>query len=352
MNHVYDFLLFLAQLLVLIGGLLIFINGIVAISSRYKTELKEGQIEVRKINEKYEAARNVLREASWDEHDWKKEKKSEKKRIKKEVKERKKQSSNPEEINSRKSRLYIIDFQGDIKASQVENLREEISTVLSELGKGDEVLLRLESPGGMVHGYGLAASQLIRIKKAGAHLTVSVDKVAASGGYMMACVASEIVAAPFALIGSVGVVAQIPNIHKLLKKNEIDYEILTAGEFKRTMTVLGENTYKGREKFMLELEDTHNLFKDFVSHQRPKLNISDIATGEVWYGERAIEYGLVDSIKTSDELIQERLESWDIFSVKFVVNHSWQEKIGMAGETAITRIFSRIWQWSSARFRL
>ena len=181
--------------------------------------------------------------------------------------------------------MYIIDFQG-YKASQVENLREEISTVLSDLGEGDEILLRLESPGGMVHGYGLAASQLMRIKKAGAHLIVSVDKVAASGGYMMACVADEILAAPFALIGSVGVVAQIPNFHKLLKKNEIDYEILTAGEFKRTMTVLGENTYRP-EKFMLELEDTHELFKDFVSHQRLKLNISDIATGEVWYGERA-----------------------------------------------------------------
>ena len=165
MNYVYDFLLFLAQLLVLIGGLLIFINGIVAISSRYKTELKEGQIEVRKINEKYETARNVLREASWDEHDWKKEKKSEKKRIKQEAKDRKKQASGSEKINSSKSRLYVIDFQGDIKASQVENLREEISTVLSELGKGDEILLRLESPGGMVHGYGLAASQLMRIKK-------------------------------------------------------------------------------------------------------------------------------------------------------------------------------------------
>ncbi len=352
MNYVYDFLLFLAQILVVVGGLLVFINGIVAISSRYKTELKEGQIEVRKINDKYESAKNVLREASWDEHDWKREKKAEKKRLKQEAKERKKQASSSEDKISRKNRLYIIDFQGDIKASQVENLREEISTVLSDLGEGDEILLRLESPGGMVHGYGLAASQLMRIKKAGAHLIVAVDKVAASGGYMMACVANEILAAPFALIGSVGVVAQIPNFHKLLKKNEIDYEILTAGEFKRTMTVLGENTYKGREKFMLELEDTHELFKDFVSHQRPKLNISDIATGEVWYGERAIEYGLVDSIKTSDEFIQERLELWDIFSVKFVVNHSWQEKIGLAGEAAITRVFSRIWQWSSARFRL
>ena len=352
MNYVYDFLLFLAQILVVVGGLLVFINGIVAISSRYKTELKEGQIEVRKINDKYESARNVLREASWDEHDWKREKKAEKKRLKQEAKERKKQASSSEDKISRKNRLYILDFQGDIKASQVENLREEISTVLSDLGEGDEILLRLESPGGMVHGYGLAASQLMRIKKAGAHLIVSVDKVAASGGYMMACVANEILAAPFALIGSVGVVAQIPNFHKLLKKNEIDYEILTAGEFKRTMTVLGENTYKGREKFMLELEDTHELFKDFVSHQRPKLNISDIATGEVWYGERAIEYGLVDSIKTSDEFIQERLELWDIFSVKFVVNHSWQEKIGLAGEAAITRVFSRIWQWSSARLRL
>ena len=166
--------------------------------------------------------------------------------------------------------------------------------------------------------------------------------MAASGCYMMACVANEFLAAPFALIGSVGVVAQIPNFHKLLKKNEIDYEILTAGEFKRTMTVLGENTYKGREKFILELEDTHELFKDFVSHQRPKLNISDIATGEVWYGERAIEYGLVDSIKTSDEFIQERLESWDIFCK--VCSKSFLAKKSVSLRSRDNSSISRIWQ--------
>jgi serine protease SohB len=204
--------------------------------------------------------------------------------------------------------------------------------------------VRLESPGGLVHGYGLAASQLQRIRTAEVPLTVAVDKVAASGGYMMACVAQSIIAAPFAVIGSIGVVAQLPNFHRLLKKNDIDFELLTAGEHKRTLTVFGENTEQGREKFIEELEDTHQLFKDYVQSHRPELDISKVATGEVWYGQRALDVGLIDALQTSDAFIQEKLEEWDVYEVRFVHRKNWQEKLGFAAEGALERLALKFWQ--------
>ena len=130
-------------------------------------------------------------------------------------------------------------------------------------------MVRLESGGGLVHGYGLAAAQLVRLKDAGLTLTVCVDKVAASGGYMMACVADKVVAAPFAVIGSIGVVSQLPNFHKWLKNHDVDYEMFTAGDYKRTVTVFGENDAEDRAKYQEELEQTHALFKHFVNTYRP-----------------------------------------------------------------------------------
>jgi len=207
----------------------------------------------------------------------------------------------------------------------------------------------VESPGGMVHSYGLAASQLQRIRDAGVPLTIAVDKVAASGGYMMACVANRIVAAPFAVIGSIGVMAQLPNFHRLLKKHDIDFELFTAGEYKRTVTMFGENTEKGRGKFLQELEETHELFKDFVSANRPGLEIARVATGEIWYGQKALEIGLVDELQTSDAFVQGRLSDWDVFEVKFVHKKNWQEKLGLAAEGALEKVFLRIWQKGQER---
>ncbi|MGK3627588.1 protease SohB, partial [Acinetobacter sp. A11] len=147
-------------------------------------------------------------------------------------------------------KIFVLDFKGDIQASAVENLREEITLILATAKAGrDRIVVRLESPGGMVHGYGLAAAQLVRLRDAGFHLTICVDKVAASGGYMMACIANEIIAAPFAIVGSIGVVAQVPNFNRLLKEHNVDFELYTAGQYKRTVTMFGENTPEGKAKF-------------------------------------------------------------------------------------------------------
>ena len=282
-----------------------------------------------------------------DEEQLKVERKAQKKTDKQKAKDAKKaakKSTDGKTTESDRKRLYVLAFDGDIKASATENLREEISAVLPQVRPGDEILLKLESPGGMVHSYGLAASQLQRIADAKVPLTVAVDKVAASGGYMMACVGSNIIAAPFAVLGSIGVLAQLPNFNRLLKKHDIDIELLTAGEYKRTLTMLGENTDKGRQKFIEELEETHTLFKEFVGENRPALDVAKVSTGEVWYGRKAIDVGLIDALQTSDAFVQERLKDQDVYEVKFTHKKTWHEKMGMAAEGAMEKAFLKIWQ--------
>ncbi|MFV5364057.1 protease SohB [Acinetobacter oleivorans] len=227
-------------------------------------------------------------------------------------------------------KIFVLDFKGDIQASAVENLREEITLILATAKAGrDRVVLRLESPGGMVHGYGLAAAQLVRLRDAGFHLTICVDKVAASGGYMMACIANEIIAAPFAIVGSIGVVAQVPNFNRLLKQHNVDFELYTAGQYKRTVTMFGENTPEGKAKFEEELQQTHVLFKHFVEKYRPQLNVDKVATGEHWYGEDALELNLVDKLQTSDEYLLALLPQHDVYVINTRKKATLGEKLGL-----------------------
>ena len=227
-------------------------------------------------------------------------------------------------------KIYVLDFKGDTAASAVESLREEITLILATAKAGrDRVVVRLESPGGMVHGYGLAAAQLVRLRDAGFNLTICVDKVAASGGYMMACIANEIVSAPFAVVGSIGVVAQVPNFNRLLKEKHIDFELYTAGEFKRTVTMFGENTTEGKAKFEEELQQTHELFKHFVEKYRPQLNIEKVATGEHWYGKDALALNLVDKLQTSDEYLLGLLAQHDVYVIDTRRKPTLGEKLGL-----------------------
>ena len=227
-------------------------------------------------------------------------------------------------------KIYVLDFKGDTAASAVEQLREEITLILATAKAGrDRVIVRLESPGGMVHGYGLAAAQLVRLREAGFHLTICVDKVAASGGYMMACIASEIISAPFAIVGSIGVVAQVPNFNRLLKEHKIDFELFTAGEYKRTVTMFGENTEEGKAKFEEEIQQTHALFKHFVEKYRPQLNVEKVATGEHWYGQDALDLNLVDKLQTSDEYVLGLLPQHDVYTINTRKKPTLGEKLGL-----------------------
>jgi serine protease SohB len=331
--------LFLAKAITIVVSILIVIIVIIATSSRSKRE-QDGQIEVTLLNDEYEDYKQTIKEAVLDEDELKQELKDLKKKHKLEKKNKKKNT----EAEDPKRRVYVLDFDGDMKASAVANLRREITAILTMATSDDEVVLCLESPGGMVHTYGLASSQLNRITSKGIPLTVVVDAVAASGGYMMACIGNKILAAPFAIIGSIGVVAQLPNFHRLLKKNDIDFEMFTAGEHKRTVTMFGENTEKGKAKFVEELEDTHELFKSFVSEHRPQVNINEVATGEIWYGKRALENNLIDDIQTSDEYLLAKSEDCNIYKVQFEEKKSLQEKLGIAAQHTTVSVLDKVFE--------
>ncbi|MDX9874264.1 MAG: protease SohB [Spongiibacteraceae bacterium] len=344
MEFLYDYGLFLAKAITLVLAILITVAGLVAVGMRQRQRPRLGHIEVTSLSERLEDYQETLNAANLDEHEYKALEKAERKRRKADDKARRKGGGHPQ-----RNRVFVLEFDGDIRASAVDNLREEISAVLTVARAGDQVLVRIESGGGMVHSYGLAASQLQRVVDAGLPLIAAVDRVAASGGYMMACIANTIIAAPFALIGSIGVMAQVPNFHRLLKKHDVDVELHTAGEFKRTLTVLGENTEKGRRKFLEELEETHQLFKVHVAEHRHQVDVDRIATGEVWYGSQALALKLVDQVQTSDEWLMAQRKDHELYLVQYQQKRSWQERMGLAAEGSADRLLLRWWQRFSQR---
>ena len=332
MSFIAQYGLFAAKLTTLIVGILVTIAGALYLIGREKRkgETVDSPVTVSRINEKYDAMRHTLEAKVLD-----------KEALKQAEKTRKHQEKDQTEDDKKKKRVFVIDFDGDIRASAVSALREEVTAVLTFAKPEDEVFVTVSSGGGMVNTYGLAASQLSRIRDRGIPLTIAVDKIAASGGYMMACVGNQILAAPFAILGSIGVVAQMPNFNRLLKKHDIDYEQITAGEYKRTLTVFGENTEKGREKFKDDLEEIHQLFKDFVKQYRPQVELEQVATGEYWFGTRALELQLVDTIRTSDDYLLDQAKEASLYRVKHKHRKSFSEKLSSLFNSAVDRMHGR-----------
>lgn len=342
MDLLSEYGLFLAKIATVVIAIAIIAAIIVNVAQRRKQQ--RGELRVTRLSEQYKEMQEEMAVSLLDPHQQKLWHKAQKKKHKQEAKAAKALAKQGKPLADGRARLYVIDFKGSMDAHEVASLREEVTAVLAVATPQDEVLVRLESPGGVVHGYGLAASQLQRLRERGIPLTVAVDKVAASGGYMMACVASHIVAAPFAIVGSIGVVAQIPNFNRLLKRNDIDVELHTAGQYKRTLTLFGENTEEGREKFREDLNDTHLLFKSFVKEMRPSLNIDEVATGEHWYGVQAKEKGLVDAISTSDDLILDKMKQREVVGVRYLRRKKMMDRFtGSAAESA-DRLMMRWWQ--------
>lgn len=332
--------IFLLELLTIFG----IIAVVVMLILEAKKQPEDGAISITNFSKKYQEQQTSLNHFFLSEEELKQQEKAEKEAEKAKVKAEKKRLKEGKEKpkEEQKARLFVLDFNGDVHANAVNALRKEITALLSIAKPNDEVLLKLESPGGVVHGYGLAASQLQRLKAKNIPLTVAVDKVAASGGYMMACVADKIVSAPFAVIGSIGVVAQVPNIHRLLKKHDIDVDVMTAGEYKRTVTLVGENTEKGKQKFQQELEETHDLFKQFVTQHRPQLDIEKIATGEHWFGQQALALNLVDEIATSDDLLVKAVEDKEIIELKYKEKKNLTQRIGLQMEQSVENLLGKI----------
>ncbi len=342
MEFLAEYGMFLAKALTLVFCvLLVFGNLIPMVRGREQDE--RGNLKVTKVNDRWTYSRDQMHALMVSGKARKQAKKESKKRAKEQAKQAAKADSDPAKKgrgsgSGRKPRLYCMNFKGDIQAKATASLREEVTAILSVARPDDEVVVNIESPGGIVHGYGFAASQLDRVRKAGVSLVAVVDKVAASGGYMMACVADRIHAAPFAVIGSVGVVAQLPNFHRLLDKHDIDFELHTAGDHKRTLTLFGENTEAGRQKFREDLEEAHSLFKAHIGAHRSGLDVDAIATGEIWFGTKALEMGLVDEIETSDEYILSRVEDYDIFEVQFVPKKRLHEKLSQNVENSVSSV--------------
>lgn len=305
----------------------VFIILVMVASLRGRQRRGEGVLQVTRLNDQLAHMTERLGQAVLD-----------KPALKALHKSRKQEARARSKGGAERDKVFVLNFHGDIKASALESLRHEVTAVLELATPRDEVVVRLESGGGMVHAYGLAASQLTRVRDAGVPLTVCVDKVAASGGYMMACIADRVLAAPFAMLGSIGVVAQLPNFHRVLKKHDVDYEMLTAGEYKRTLTLFGENTEKGREKFQEDLENIHRLFKQFVARYRPVLDVDEVATGEVWFGTEALQMALADEIRTSDEYISQRIRQADVFEVHFHRPKKLQDRLSSTMSAALDRL--------------
>ena len=372
MEYLIQYGMFLAKAATIVVALIFVIGAIASAGSRQRRSSKRGEIIVERLNDHLEELRDAVRDQVIDSATLKLENKARAKRDKEQAKaERKRASieakekvkSTPDrsqtklagedeiakndrgvrnETTARRKRVYVLGFDGDVAAEEVSSLREEITTVLSIAEPFDEIILKLESPGGMVHAYGLAASQLQRIKEAKIPLTICVDKVAASGGYMMACLADKLIAAPFAIIGSIGVVVQLPNFHKVLKKNDVDYEVISAGEFKRTLSTFGEITDKGRAKVQEDVENIHDIFKQWVKTHRPIVDVSRVATGETWVGMQAKERYLIDELNTSDDVLVAACRDADVFEVQFKFKQTLQDKLGAAIEAGISRATNRV----------
>jgi len=317
MDILHDALGFAAKGFVVFATVAATVVFVIAVARRKQPR---AWLRVKRLNEQIDALGDALRANLMRKKDFRKLRK-----------QRKKMKSAP----ATRPNVFVLEFKGDLFASAVRDLREEVTAIAGVAGKDDEVVVRLESAGGAVPHYGLAAAQLMRLRERELKVTVCIDRIAASGGYMMACVADKIIAAPFAIIGSIGVVAQVPNLHRLLKKHDVDFQEMTAGEFKRTVSVFGEITERGRKKFQEELEDTHLLFKEFVKAHRPNLDLDEVATGEHWLARRGLELGLVDQLRTSDEYLVDRAREANVYQVSFERVRSLRERLGRAAANAI-----------------
>lgn len=329
-NHAINYLFFVLEAATIVIAIVVAFGFILALSLKGKTSNKKGQLVVKSLNEVYQQRQEQLAHEVLSKSAFKKMHKANQEKLKLA------QKAQSDELNT----VFVIDFNGDIKASQSEALAEEVNAILQIAHKNDEVVIRLQSPGGAVNGYGLAAAQLARIKEANLKLTAVIDQVAAGGGYMMASVADTMIASPFAIIGSIGVVAQLPNIHRLLTDKGVDIELHTAGKYKRTLTMLGENTDEGREKFKEELEVVHKLFKTHIAHFRPRLDVEKVATGEYWFGQSALELNLVDELKTSDAYLLDKYQSGSLklFHIEYKIKKS---KLSSMCHSAL-KLFQRV----------
>jgi serine protease SohB len=349
-SFLHEYGLFLLETVTVVAAVVVVLAAVVVIGSRAVRGHRPGRrgLQVDNLNRKYEDLSFALRSRTMPA----KAAKAQAKALKKQRKAL--DAARPAPMSPRpggapaegpsgagaRPRVFVLDFHGDMRATEVAALREEVTAIVTVARPGDEVVVRLENPGGLISDQGLAAAQLMRLRSRGLRLVVAVDKVAASGGYMMACVADRILAAPFAVVGSIGVIAEIPNLYRLLDRSGIEFEQVTGGEFKRTVTPFTRTTQAKREKLTSQIEDVHALFKEFVGRHRPQLDLERVGTGEHWYGPRAVELGLVDELVTSDDHLLARSADADLYTVSWSPGRTPARKLA-ALVRSVTSVTSR-----------
>lgn len=295
--------LFSAKSLIILGIILVVLAVFFILLAKSKQKIS-GQLTIKNLNHKYADNNEMIMQEILPKKEFKKFIKAQK-------------AADKKRDDTDMKNIYVLTFHGDLHATAVGALSEEITAVLNAAKPKDEVVVKLESAGGVVHGYGLGAAQLMRIRNRNIPLIITIDKLAASGGYLMACTASKILAAPFAIIGSIGVIIQMPNFHKVLKDKHVDFEMHTAGKFKRTITMFGENTNEGREKLQEEIDVIHDQFKDLIKQHRPQINLEEAANGEHWLAQQAMKLQLVDELKTSDEYLLSQSHAANIYEISY-----------------------------------
>ncbi|NNM59998.1 MAG: protease SohB [Legionellales bacterium] len=315
MSLFLNYVLFLLKTITFVAAILVTLSGMIVLSKA--KDKANNRIKINHLNERYDTLTQELQEEILSSSQLKTAAKKRKQAIEKLKKKE-------------RNRLFYLRFSGDMQATEVHTLREKITAVLSVATIKDEIVVNIESGGGLVHTYGLCASQLARIREQKIPLTVIIDKVAASGGYLMASVANQIIAAPFAIVGSIGVVGNVPNFHRFLKKHDIDFEQITAGEYKRTLTYFGENTPKGRQKFQEEIDNIHQIFKQFILQYRPQVDINEVATGEFWFGTDAIALKLIDKMGTSDDYLLQAAKINDIYEIDYQERKTIAQKLAIS----------------------
>ena len=332
MDFLLNYGLFLAKTVTLVFFIIVVI--LLIVSASQKNSSADDQIEIKNLSKKFANLKKLMLASTTSKKEFKQLQKQDKQSSKKES----------SKIQASDQRVFVINFVGNIKATAVKHLRKEITALLSIATDKDEVVICLENSGGLVHEHGLAASQLQRIRQRGIPLTVAVDKVAASGGYMMACVADRIIAAPFSVLGSIGVIAQMPNFNKLLERHGIEYEQIKAGDLKRTITMFGKNTDQDRAHFTEQMQETHDLFKEFVAENRTELDMEQVATGEHWLGKKALQLKLVDELMTSDDYLLQKSQEATVYEITHRSPKSVGEKLMGNVQSVYEKTLTQWWE--------
>jgi protease-4 len=201
-------------------------------------------------------------------------------------------------------RVAIVELEGVI--AEVDDLVREVKSH-RENPQVKAVVMRINSPGGVVGPTQELHQALLRVREAGKPVVASLGSVAASGGYYTAVAADRIYANPGTLTGSIGVIMQMANLQDLFKKVGVDYVVVKAGQYKDLGNVSRQMTPEERRVLQGLLDNVHAQFIDAVAEGR-KLDRAEVvkfADGRVFSGVQARDLKMVDTLGSLEDAVNE-----------------------------------------------